>query len=99
MELRLSKGVGHDQRERRYDVVVQSNLMLPQSLVSTAPTSSAAKVALLRPEIEILGNRTRVLVEQLAALDVNWLGNRVAQLGRDTMWVIDDALGIVLDLR
>jgi len=91
--------VVHDQRDRRYNVVVQSDLMLSHSLVSTTATSSSAKVASSRPEIEILGNRTGVLVEQLAAPDVVWQAKRVVQLDRDTMWVIDDALGIVLALR
>ncbi len=96
---RLTRIVVHDQRDRRYNVVVQSDLMLSQSLVSTTATSSSAKVASSRPEIEILGNRTGVLVEQLAAPDVIWQAKRVVQLDRDTMWVIDDALGIVLALR
>ena len=39
-----------------------------------APTSTSALAASFRPEIEVLGRRTRVLVEQTAAVDPQRLG-------------------------
>jgi len=59
-------------------------------------TSTAAREATVRPIIEILGDRTKVLVEQISALDVSRLGERIMTLQGDAMWAIDDALELVL---
>ena len=99
VELRLPKGVGSEQRGRRFGVVVQSDALLPRSVVLVAPTSTAARDATVRPVIVILGDRTKVLVEQLAALDVSRLGETVMTIHGDKMWPIDDALELVLGLN
>jgi mRNA-degrading endonuclease toxin of MazEF toxin-antitoxin module len=44
-ELRLPKGVGHEQRGRRLGVVVQSDALLPRQVVLDAPTSTSARSA------------------------------------------------------
>src|SRR3954451_4518796 len=54
---------GHQQRDNRYAVVVQSDL-LPLSTWLVAPTSTSARPASFRPEIEIEGKTTRVLVDR-----------------------------------
>jgi mRNA interferase MazF len=59
----------------------------------------AAREATVRPIIEILGDRTKVLVEQISALDVSRLGERIITLHGDAMWAIDDALELVLGLN
>jgi mRNA-degrading endonuclease toxin of MazEF toxin-antitoxin module len=41
---------------------------------------------------------TRVLVEQLGAVDVQRLGRRVSRLTTEEMWSVDDALAVVLGL-
>jgi mRNA interferase MazF len=46
----------------------------PRSVVLVAPTSLSAKAASFRPEIELLGETTRVLVEQIGAIDAGRLG-------------------------
>jgi mRNA interferase MazF len=97
-ELRLPKGVGHEQRGRRLGVVVQSDALLPRSVVLVAPTSTSARAASFRPELDIAGQRTRVLVEQVGAVDVNRLGDRVRRVTVDEQWQIDAALLIVLGL-
>lgn len=99
VELRLPKDVGSEQPRRRFGVIVQSDALLPRSVVLVAPTSSAAREATVRPIIEILGSRTKVLVEQLSALDVSRLGERVLTLHPDALWAIDDALELVLGLN
>ena len=99
VELRLPKGVGSEQRGHRFGVIVQSDALLPRSVLLIAPTSTAARDATVRPVIEILGVRTKVLVEQLAALDVSRLGETVMTVHGDTMWSIDDALQLVLGLN
>ena len=65
--------MGHEQQGRRFGVVVQSDAFLPRSVVLVAPTSTSAKPASFRPEIQIGGTSTRVLVEQVGAVDVNRL--------------------------
>ncbi len=99
VELRLPKGVGFEQRGRRFGVIVQSDALLPRSVVLVAPTSTAAREATVRPIIEILGDRTKVLVEQISALDVRRLGERVVTLRGEAMGTIDDALELVLGLN
>lgn len=95
---RIPKGVGHEQQGVRYGVVVQADELLPRSVVIVAPTSRSARSASFRPEIEIAGKTTRVLVEQLGAVDVQRLGDRVDLLSPDAMWAVDDALATVLGL-
>jgi mRNA-degrading endonuclease toxin of MazEF toxin-antitoxin module len=57
-----------------------------------------AESASFRPEIEVAGETTRVLVEQLGAVDAQRLGGRVELLSPAEMWAIDDALLTVLGL-
>ena len=97
-ELRLPKGLGHEQQGRRYGVVVQSDALLPRSVVLVAPTSTSARPASFRPTVDIAGKRTRVLVEQLGAVDVSRLGDVVGHLTQEEQWGVDVALATVLDL-
>jgi mRNA interferase MazF len=98
LALRLPKGAGHEQQGRRYGVVVQSDALLPRSVVLIAPTSRSGRAASFRPEIEIAGERTRVLVEQVGAVDVRRLGELVGRLSPEEQWGIDAALLTVLGL-
>ena len=97
-ELRMPTGKGHEQRDKRFGVVVQTDAWLPSSVVLVAPTSTSARASTLRPELVIKGARTRVLVEQLSAVDATRLGKRVATVDPSEMWAIDDALRTVLAL-
>nr|HPQ85966.1 type II toxin-antitoxin system PemK/MazF family toxin [Actinomycetota bacterium] len=90
--LKVPKGVGHEQQGERFGVVVQSDVMLPRSVVIVAPTSRSARPASFRPEVEVVGEPTRVLVEQLGAVDVQRLGRRVGRLAVAEMWSVDEAL-------
>ncbi len=85
-DLRLHKGVGHEQQGKRFGVIVQSDAFLPRSVVLVAPTSRSAKPASFRPEIEIDGTSTRVLVEQVGAVDVNRLGILAGHLTPEEQW-------------
>lgn len=97
-ELRLPKGLGHEQQGRRYGVVVQSDSLLRRSVVLVAPTSTSARTASFRPTVDIAGKSTRVLVEQLGAVDVSRLGDVVGHLTPEEQWGVDVALATVLDL-
>ena len=97
--LHVPKGVGHEQRGDRYGVVVQADELLPRSVVLVAPTSRSARSASFRPEVEVLDEWTRVLVEQVGAVDVGRLGDLVGHLTREELWGVDEALTTVLGLR
>jgi mRNA interferase MazF len=96
---KLPKGVGHEQHGDRFGVVVQADELLPRSVVLVAPTSRSARAASFRPEVDIDGATTRVLVEQTGAVDVQRLGDPAGRLSREEMWGVDDALMTVLGLR
>jgi mRNA interferase MazF len=88
---------GHERRGNRYAVVVQSDL-LPLSTWLVAPTSTSARPASFRPEIEIEGKSTYVLAEQTAAIQPERLGRLVGHLSLHEMSTVDDALRIALRL-
>ena len=93
------RGVGHEQGGERFAVVVQADELLARSVVLVAPTSRSARPASFRPEIEVGGAVTRVLVEQLGAVDVQRLGKRIGHLAVEEIWTLDDALATVLGLN
>lgn len=95
---KLPKGVGHEQHSDRYGVVVQAAEFLPRSVVIVAPTSRRARAASFRPEIDLDGTTTGVLVEQVGAVDARRLGELAGHLSPEELWGIDDALLAVLGL-
>jgi mRNA interferase MazF len=95
---RAPKGTGSEQHGARFGVVVQADELLPRSVVIVAPTSRSARPASFRPEVDVVGETTRVLVEQLGAVDVGRLGRRMGSLSATEMWSVDDALETVLGL-
>ena len=97
--INIPKGVGHEQHGKRFAVVVQSDALLPRSIVLVAPTSTSAKPASIRPEITIQNQVTRVLVEQLSAIAIDRLGRRITRIDIDEQWAIDDAVITVLGLN
>jgi mRNA interferase MazF len=88
---------GHEQSGRWFAVVVQSDL-LPLSTWLVAPTSTSARAATFRPEVEIDGQKTRVLAEQTAAVDPQRLRASAGHLGFEEMRRVDAALRLVLSL-
>jgi len=96
---RLPKGVGREQLGARFGVIVQADEFLPRSVVIIAPTSRSARPASFRPEIEIAGATTRVLVEQIGAVDASRLGALAGHVSPEEMWGIDEALATVLGLN
>ena len=88
---------GHEQRSPRYAVVVQSD-QFPLSTWLVAPTSTSARAASFRPEVEVNGRMTRVLAEQTAAVDPGRVGDTVGHLTFDELRHVEAALRLVLDL-
>lgn len=97
-ELRLPRGAGHEQRGTWFGVVVQSDALLPRSVVIVAPTSRSARPASFRPQIVVAEEPSKVLVEQLGAVDATRLGDLVGHASPQEMWGIDEALLAVLGL-
>src|SRR3989304_5924701 len=63
-----------------------------------APPSRSARPASFRPEVEIEGVSTRVLVEQVGAVDVGRLGELLGHVTPEEQWGVDAALMTVLGL-
>lgn len=80
-------------------MVVQSDVLLPRSVVIVAPTSRSGRSASFRPEIMVADESTKVLVEQLGTVDASRLGKLVGHVRPEEMWGIDKALLTVLGLR
>lgn len=64
-----------------------------------APTSRSVRAASFRPEVDIAGQRTRVMAEQLRALDVRRLDDFEGRLSASEMREVDEALSLVLSMR
>ena len=90
---------GHERSGSRYGVVLQNSDLLGLSTVIVAPTSLSALAASFRPEIKIRGTKTRVLVEQLGAVDPSRLGESVGFLAHGELREVERAASVVLGLR
>ncbi len=88
---------GHEQRGPRFAVVVQSD-DLPLSTLLVAPTSTSARPTIFRPEVELAGTTSYVLVEQTAAVDPSRLGPFAGRLSHAELAAVEDALRLVLAL-
>lgn len=89
---------GHEQKDVRYAVVVQSD-DVPLSTCLVIPTSTGRRAASFRPEITVDGTKTRVMVEQLTAVDPQVrLGAFAGRLEADEMRAVDQALRDLLAL-
>lgn len=88
----LGQARGHEQRGRRLGLVVspsESSL----SVVTVIPTSTSAQPAIHRPELEVAGRPTRMLVDQIRSIDTDYLiGDPVEYLSRDQMADVELAL-------
>jgi mRNA interferase MazF len=91
--------VGHEQRGERYGVLLQADYLSKLSTLIIAPTSASAGPAVFRPEIELNGKSTRVLVDQLAAMDTTRIGDFAGRLSAYEIDEIDRVLHRILALR
>lgn len=96
--IRLPVRRGREQSGPRFGVIVQADQLLGLSTAIVAPTSRSAAAATFRPEIEVHGERTRVLVEQLRVVDVERLEECSGRLTGAEQQAVDEALALVLDL-
>jgi mRNA interferase MazF len=90
---------GHEQQGARPAVVVQSDDLLVLSTVLVAPTSRSAAPATFRPVVELSRTPTRVLIDQVRALDAQSITGSLGRLSGEELQALDDALGVVFGLR
>ena len=94
--LRSAKdAAGHEQRGLRYAVAIQSDGIRLSTLI-VAPTSTNAQPASFRPEIEMDGTRTLVLVDQMRAVDASRLGDFAGRLDAMETREVDRAIRLIL---
>lgn len=92
-----ARGKGHEQRGRRYAVVLQPDWLTLSTWV-VAFTSTRARETTFRPVVEIADQRTLVMCDQLATVDLERLTEPAGFLTLDEMTRVSDALSLVLDL-
>ncbi|MFJ9178858.1 type II toxin-antitoxin system PemK/MazF family toxin [Streptomyces sp. NPDC102360] len=89
---------GHEQRGRRFGLVMSPS-SLPWSVATVIPTSTSAQPSIFRPELEIGGTLTRLLVDQMRTVDTQFLhGDPVHYLDRDEMAEVEHAVSRYLGL-
>ena len=92
-----ARGRGHEQRGRRFAVVLQPD-WLSLSTWIVAFTSSSARQTSFRPSVIIADQQTLVMCDQLDTVDLNRLTERAGFLSIQEMQRVDEALALVLDL-
>jgi mRNA interferase MazF len=92
-----ARGKGHEQQGRRYAVVLQPDWLALSTWV-VAFTSTSARETSFRPTVEIGRNRTLVMCDQIATVDLNRLAEPAGFLTLEEMQRVDEALSLVLDL-
>ncbi|MFV0252057.1 MAG: type II toxin-antitoxin system PemK/MazF family toxin [Beutenbergiaceae bacterium] len=88
----FGKPRGHEQGGKRLGLVI-SPYNSPLSVATVIPSSTSAGHSIHRPELEIAGRRTRLLVDQIRSIDVGYIvGDPVDSLTRDQLAEVDLAV-------
>ncbi|MFF0307985.1 type II toxin-antitoxin system PemK/MazF family toxin [Streptosporangium sp. NPDC004379] len=89
---------GHEQRGRRYGLVLSPSSM-PWNVATVVPTSTSAQPAAFRPELEMAGTLTRFLVDQIRSVDIAFIhGDPVHYLDHDELAEVEHAVTLYLGL-
>jgi mRNA interferase MazF len=89
---------GHEQRGKRLGLVLSPTSM-PWSVATIVPTSTTAREAVFRPTIEVNGQQTRFLVDQIRNIDTNYIvGDPLHYLERDELAEVEHAVTRYLGL-
>lgn len=90
--IEVGKPRGHKQGGKRLGLVVSPSNS-PLSVATVIPASTSAGHAIHHPELEIAGRRTRLLVDQIRSIDVDYVvGDPVDYLTRDQLAEVDLAV-------
>jgi len=72
---------------------------MPWNVATIVPTSTTAQPAVFRPALEVNGQETRFLVDQIRSIDINYItGDPVYYLERDELAEIEHAVSRYLGL-
>ena len=95
----LGRPRGHAQGGTRLGLVM-SPPASPLSVVTVIPTSTSARPSIHRPELEIAGRSTRLLVDQIRSIDTDYvIGEPVDYLTRDRLAQVELALAHYLGVQ
>lgn len=95
----LGRPRGHEQGGRRLGLAVSPSDS-PLSVVTVIPTSTSAGPSIHRPELEIAGRSTRMLVDQIRSIDLRFVvGDPVDYLTRDQLVEVERALAHYLGVQ
>ena len=95
----LGRHRGHEQGGKRLGLVVSPSDS-PLSVATVIPTSTSAGPAIHRPETEIAGHVTRLLVDQVRSIDTRYvIGEPVDYLTRDQLRDVEHALAHYLGVQ
>ncbi len=95
----LGRPRGHEQGGKRLGLVMSPSDS-PLSVVAVVPTSASAGASIHRPELEVAGRPTRMLVDQIRSIDVNYVvGDPVDYLTRDRLAEVELALAHYLGVQ
>ncbi|GAA1057779.1 putative toxin [Agromyces luteolus] len=95
----LARPRGHEQGGRRLGLVMSPSDS-PLSVVTIVPTSTSAGPSIHRPVLEIDGRETRLLVDQIRSIDIDYVvGDPVDYLTRDQLAEVDLALAHYLGFQ
>jgi len=92
-----ARGRGHEEQGRRYAVVLQPDWLTLSTWI-VAFTSTSARETTFRPPVVIADQRTLVMCDQLATVDLNCLTEPAGFLTIEEMQRVNEALTLVLDL-
>lgn len=92
-----ARGRGHEQKGRRYAVVLQPDWLTLSTWI-VAFTSTSARQTSFRPPVTIADQQTLVMCDQVATVDLNRLTEPIGFLTIEEMGRVDEALSVVLDL-
>jgi mRNA interferase MazF len=95
----LGRPRGQEQRGKRLGLVVSPSHS-PLSVATVVPTSTSAGPSLHRPELEIAGRPTRLLIDQIRFIDIAYIvGDPVDYLSREELAEVELALAHYLGVQ
>lgn len=92
-----ARGKGHEQQGRRYALVLQPDWLTLSTWI-VAFTSTSARETSFRPSVDIADQRTLVMCDQLATVDLSRLAESAGLLTLEEMRRVNEALWLILDL-
>ncbi|MEO8816058.1 MAG: type II toxin-antitoxin system PemK/MazF family toxin [Mycobacterium sp.] len=92
-----ARGSGHQQKGRRFAVVLQPDWLTLSTWI-VAFTSTTARETSFRPTVTIADQQTLVMCDQLDTVDLRRLTEPAGFLTGEETQRVDEALALVLDL-